>query len=233
MSFEEYVQNEFSSRVLEKLASTSCTYRALGIRMFCRSWDTLILSLPAVMFMCSCLRTITEKSCFDLVMKNLWRHPEYLFTSKKYKRILVVFAEVCNFDNLQLLCHKMMEQRQLYELLDDRLLAQVISVMLKKRLVQMLDLLREQVTYKIHILIETSHFLQLLLNLVEQDAAIDQQTRSAASLHIRQFMDIKHRLERRGQCLCPQAIQMLRLLALDYLIGMQLSAARPSPAIML
>lgn len=169
MEFEEYVQNEFSSRVLEKLAALSRNFRNLTIKLFCKDWEQLIRNLPAVMFLCGCIKDVSEEANIGMIKGHLLANQDLLFTSKRYKKVLMVFVEVCNSRDLHSMFLGMMKQKTFIEILNDKLLVYVVIVMIRRGLPQAINLLMEGLWHRMPVLLDCKYFKQLFLDLIPED----------------------------------------------------------------
>lgn len=200
MAFEEYVQNEFSSRVLEKLAAMSDNFRNLTIKLFCKNWEQLIRNLPAVMFLCGCIKSMGDNSGLEMVRSHLLENQDLLFTSKRYKRVLVVFAEVCSQRDLDNIFKGLMKQKDLMEILDDKLLVAVMVEMIKRGLPGAINLLLEAIWWNLPALIDCKHFKQIFLDLIpEQEKLI----RDKFSNHVKLLLSLRQECQTKGTKLHP------------------------------
>jgi len=128
--FNTIVTNQFGSRVLEAVAAKHTTFAVAALRTFCKNWEKLTHSIPAIFFLSACIRILSHNpQDIQVVIDRLLLQPTSSRCSKHHKRILVAFAENCSQDQLEILFSIILERRNLGQILEDKYYASCIRIL--------------------------------------------------------------------------------------------------------
>ena len=137
LSLSQYVDmaaNEFSSRVMQVLAADDLEYAKSCISLFCENWKKVVVHASSNYLLSVCLKMVPNSSkAFLSVGKALLDRSSTLIESKYDKRILLVFLESCNDDDVEIFSHLLNFRSQFKQRCEDKYMVYILRALLRRR----------------------------------------------------------------------------------------------------
>lgn len=171
-SFQEYCQNEHSSRVMQALCEQSIAFRTETVRRYLSAWSQSISSISGVFLLTACIREAESPSEFEDIKVRLLQDKEIIPFSKSHKRLVLVLTENCKDEDLQLLADLLCSKQYLFvSLIDDKYLVFALLNLIRRGVTSVLQVLAEWIKSKPSKLLQAKYGQLLLYKLTTMGAS--------------------------------------------------------------
>ena len=161
--FIDMATNEFSSRVMQVLASEDLEYSKKCISLFCENWKKVVVHASSNYLLSVCLKMISNNSKeFLSVGQALLDRCSTLIESKYDKRILLVYLENCADNDIETFYNILKFRYHFKQRCEDKYMVYIFRTLLRRHHKPSLDILFRNLKDNLQDLLKTKYFRMLL-----------------------------------------------------------------------
>ena len=169
--FDQFVVNEFSSRVMQSQVEISASFRGYALERFNLRKDLWLKSIAALFVLSSCLKCETSTDHFKSVKAFLLSNKPKFFSSKYMKRAMVSVVESCPIEKLPGLFQDLNIRTNIIRYLDDKYMTYLLVAFIRRDFEPCIELICDLLAQELSNLLLKSYsklFINKLLSIGKQ-----------------------------------------------------------------
>ena len=141
--FESFSQNEYASRVIQKLIQIDQNFKKFVALYFMKSIELAISNLSTALLLIACIQGYEDVKVVESFFESLLNTRQDLMTNKLFRRIMVSFARFCDEQHLSKVSDAMNYQNMLIYHLRDKYSTYLLVILIDRNHPASRDLFRK------------------------------------------------------------------------------------------
>jgi len=166
--FEEFIQDEFASRIIQKIVETKQSFRDSVVRLFSLNLSKYLEFGPAVFILITLIECSQGSKATNFIMDYIVNEPK-LLNNKNFKKIVASYLEHCSEAELPRLVNLLHLNKKLLPCLNDKFKVILILLLVQRGCEEFTEKICRMLVQKTSLVFESKYFKFLLIKLIERN----------------------------------------------------------------